>query len=415
VTRRNAGFIGRSILLLGLGLAGGPEGLVVPALARGDDTPGSILDAFEREMILVARRSEPYVVYVEARLLAPAPGAGSTRRSGAAGATVRGEGAPLKRRIGSGIPIDANGTILTTASLVDRAGSIIVQFGDAPGVPARLIGLDRRTNVALLSAPTLRTTPARLGESSLVTPGSRVIVVGSRPVDNPLSSFGCIELDRGLIWGYSEVEMLQLNAPVYRGHVGAPVVNSEGRVVAMVCGTLDANSISQRGDGSTGVSGYIYEDRIIPRGGTDVSFAIPIEKAQEIAAELKDHGRVDRGFMGVRVRRGEAPPGAKDGVSVQEVLPGGPADRVGIQVGDLILDYAGQAVRVGDDVTFLVMATRPGSHVPVTIERAGKRLTLDVAIGLAPNQYPAGAEPLPSEALMGGGPAEADSPASRRP
>ncbi|HEX7877910.1 MAG TPA: PDZ domain-containing protein, partial [Candidatus Eisenbacteria bacterium] len=278
----------------------------------------------------------------------------------------------------------------------------------------RLIGLDRRTNVALLSAPGLKTTPARIGESSLVTPGSRVIVVGSRPVDKPLSSFGSIELDRGLIWGYSEVEMLQLNAPVYRGHVGAPVVNSEGRVVAMVCGTLDGNSISQRGEGATGISGYIYEDRIIPRGGTDVSFAIPIEKAQEIAAELKEHGRVDRGFMGVRVRRGEALPGTREGVSVQEVLAGGPADRVGIRVGDTILDYAGQAVRVGDDVTFLVMATRPGSRVPVTVERGGQRLTLEVAIGLAPNQYPAGAEPVPAEALMGGS-AEVDSPAGRRP
>jgi len=413
VTRLRTGLVGRSILVVGLALAGGPDGLLDASLARADDTPGSILDAFEREMLLVARRSESFVVNVEARIISPVPGA--TRRSSTPGAPLRSEGSPIKRRIGSGIPLDDAGTILTTASLIDRAGSIVVQFGDSPPVPARLIGLDRRTNVALLSAPGLKTTPARIGESSLVTPGSRVIVVGSRPVDKPLSSFGCIELDRGLIWGYSEVEMLQLNAPVYRGHVGAPVVNSEGRVVAMVCGTLDANSISQRGEGSTGISGYIYEDRIIPRGGTDVSFAIPIEKAQEIAAELKEHGRVDRGFMGVRVRRGEALPGAREGVSVQEVLADGPADRVGIRVGDTILDYAGQAVRVGDDVTFLVMATRPGSRIPVTVERAGKRLTLEVAIGLAPNQYPAGAAPVPTEALMGGGSAEADSPAGRRP
>ena len=386
--------------------------LRAPCDASADETSGSILDAFEREMLLLARRSERFVVNVEARLITPP--ANARRSQGNPGGSVALEGAPLKRRIGSGIALDDSGTILTTASLIDRAGSIIVQVGSAPGVEARLIGLDRRTNVAVLSAPGIRTSPANIGESSLVTPGSRVVVVGSRPVDKPLSSFGCIELDRGLIWGYSEVEMLQLNAPVYRGHVGAPVVNSEGRVVAMICGTLDASSINNRGDLTPGLAGYIYEDRIIPRPGTDVSFAIPIEKAQEIAAELRQHGRVDRGFMGLRVRRGEGQTGARGGVAVQDVLKGGPADRIGIQVGDTIMDYAGQAVRVGDDVTFLVMATRPGSRVPVTIERGGRRMTIEVLIGLAPNQYPSGTEPLPAEALLGNGSAVTDSPGARR-
>ncbi len=384
-----------------------------PGVAHADEAPGSILDAFEREMILLARRSEPFVVNVEAHLAAPATG--NLRRSAAPGTSIGTEGVPFKRRIGSGIALDGAGTILTTASLVDRAGAIIVQTGSSPGVEARVIGLDRRTNVAVLSAPGIRTPAANIGESSLVTPGSRVVVVGSRPVDKPLSSFGCIELDRGLIWGYSEVEMLQLNAPVYRGHIGAPVVNSEGRVVAMICGTLDGSSIAKRGDPTPGLAGYIYEDRIIPRPGTDVSFAIPIEKAQEIVAELLEYGRVKRGFIGLRVRRGEDPTGSKAGVKVQEVLKGGPADRIGIQVGDTILDYAGQKVRVGDDVTFLVMATRPGSRVQVTIERAGRRMALEVPIGVAPNQYPSGTEPLPADAPPDNGAAETDSsPGDRR-
>ena len=110
--------------------------------------------------------------------------------SSAPGKTVRSQGAPLKRRIGSGIALDGSGTILTTASLVDRAGVIIVQAGASPGVEARVVGLDRRTNVAVLHAPGIRSQAARIGESSLVTPGSRVVVVGSRPVDKPLSSFG---------------------------------------------------------------------------------------------------------------------------------------------------------------------------------------------------------------------------------
>lgn len=400
------------LLVLMLGLALPVVMLRSPGLAFADETSGSLLDAFERDIVLLARRSESFVVNVEVRLVTPNANAG--RPQGGSVPSAAQDGAPVKRRIGSGIALDDAGTILTTASLVDRAGTILVQVGSARGVEARLIGLDRRTNVAVLSAPGIRTSPANLGESSLVTPGSRVVVVGSRPVDKPLSSFGCIELDRGLIWGYSEVEMLQLNAPVYRGHVGAPVVNSEGRVVAMICGTLDAGSLTNRGQATPGLAGYIYESRIIPRPGTDVSFAIPIEKAQEIAAELREHGRVDRGFMGLRVRRGESQAGARGGVAVEAVLPGGPADRIGIRVGDTILDYAGQKVSVGDDVTFLVMATRPGSLVPVTIERAGRAMTIEVPIGLAPNQYPSGTAPLAPEALPGTGSAVADSPSARR-
>ena len=406
-------FTGRLLILAVIATAASGSSPRWIGTALADDTPGSMLDAFEREMLLLARRSEPFVVSVEARLVTSPVAA---RSPGTAVSPItRPDLRLLKRQIGSGIALDDLGTILTTASLVDRGNSIIVQAGAAPGVKAMLVGIDRRTNVAVLSAPGIRTTPAAFGESNLVTPGSRVVVVGSRPAEKPLSSFGCIELDRGLIWGYSEVEMLQLNAPIYRGHIGAPVVNSEGRVVAMICGTLDSNAIARRGSPSPGLSGYIYDNQIIPRPGTDVSFAIPIEKAREIAAELRDHGRVDRGFLGIRVRRGEASSGSREGVSVQEVLSGGPAARAGIRVGDKLIDYAGQAVRVGDDVTFLVMATRPGSRVPVSLERNGRRMTLEVPIGIAPNQYPSGTEPLAQDSLVGSGSAPADSPSTGRP
>jgi S1-C subfamily serine protease len=386
----------------------------MPALpARADERVGSILDAFEQEMLSLARRSQPYVVGVEAhlgRVDAPAEDPG-----GAAALAPR--KSSLKKRIGSGIALDASGTILTTASIVDHAAAVYVQTPGGRSFRAVIVGLDRRTNVALLSAPEATTVPARLGESSLVTPGSRVVVVGSLPARKPLSSFGGIELDRGLIWGYSEVEMLQLNAPVYRGHIGAPVVNSEGRVVGMVCGTLDPGSNSGRGNTVAGLAGYIYEGRLIPRAGNDVSFAIPIEKAQEICAELRQHGRVDRGFLGVRVRRGEAAGPKGSGVLVEELLRGGPADRAGLHVGDSILEYAGQPVTVGDDVTFLVMATRPGSKVPLTVRRDGDTATIEITIGRAPNEYPnlpqlSGDSP---ENLGMSAPAPSDSPGSRRP
>jgi serine protease Do len=383
----------------------------LPALA--DERVGSILDAFEQEMLSLARRSQPCVVGVVAHI-GRSDGAAESPRS-SANRILDGRKPAMKKRIGSGIALDSSGTILTTASIVDHAAAVFVQTSDGRSFQAVLVGLDRRTNVALLSAPGATTSPARLGESSLVTPGSRVVVVGSLPARKPLSSFGGIELDRGLIWGYSEVEMLQLNAPVYRGHVGAPVVNSEGRVVAMVCGSLDPERTTAGGNTVAGLAGYIYEGRLIPRAGNDVSFAIPIEKAQEIAAELRQHGRVDRGFLGVRVRRGEAV-SKGSGVLVERLHPGGPADRAGLHEGDSILEYAGQPVTVGDDVTFLVMATRPGSKVPLTVRRNGVTTTLEVVIGRAPNEYPNAplAAPDLPENLGMSAPAPSDSPGFRR-
>lgn len=370
----------------------GPLGLALavlagaaPAPVRAQPAPHGppmVLEDFERDMFRLAHECEPYVVNVEARLVrGPSVEPGQSLQAGRRVMVPR-------RRIGSGIALDDQGTIITTASIVDAAQSIIVQDATGRTFNAEVIGLDRRTNVALLVAPGARTNPARLGESSLVTPGSRVVVVGSVPARRPLSSFGSIEIDRGLIWGYSEVEMLQLNAPIYRGHIGAPVINSEGRVIGMVCGTLDPTAAAQpEGRLPSGLAGYIYEDRIIPRSGTDVSFAIPIEKAQEIAAELKQNGRVDRGFLGVRVRRGPVTGGGR-GIPIEEVIPGGPAATAGLSVGDAILDYAGQPVNVGDDVTFLVLATRPGSRVPITVVRRGQVRQVEVVVGLAPNLYP---------------------------
>jgi S1-C subfamily serine protease len=202
-----------------------------------------------------------------------------------------------------------------------------------------------------------------------------------------MSSFGTIQVDRGLVWGYSEVEMLQLNAPVIRGSNGAAVVNSEGRVVGMIAGMLDDPAAREDNSKLGGLAGYIVNNRVVASPVNTVSFAIPIEKAREIAAELKQHGRVDRGFLGIAVQRGEAAEGGQNGVRVREVMPGGPAALAGILPGDLILAYAGQSVSIGDQITFLVSATRPGSRVPVRIQRKGTTGETEVVVGTAPNRY----------------------------
>ena len=136
-----------------------------------------------------------------------------------------------------------------------------------------------------------------------------------------------------------------------------------------------------------GIAGYIVNNRVVASPVHTVSFAIPIEKAREIAAELKEHGRVDRGFIGMVVQRAEAGAPGQPGVLVREVMPGGPAALAGILASDLILEYAGQGVSIGDQLTFLVSATRPGSRVSILVLRGGRSIVTEAVIGLAPNRY----------------------------
>lgn len=354
--------------------------VVIPTRPLAAQSEVSPLDTFEREMLELARSSEPFVVHIEAQLAA-------TPKKSRLKIIPPGKAAAVPRRIGSGIVLDDEGGIITTASIVDGAEKVQVRTRSGEIFQATVVGIDRRTNVALLSAPGARLTPARLGESDLVTPGSRIVVVGSIPPKQPMSSFGTIQVDRGLIWGYSEVEMLQLNAPVIKGSSGAAVVNSEGRVVGMIGGTLDDPASRQDRSGPGGLAGYIIDNRVIASPGHAVSFAIPIEKAREIAAELKANGRVDRGFLGVVVQRAEAGQPGQPGVLVQEVMRGGPAARAGIMAGDLILQYAGQNVSIGDQLTFLVSATRPGSSVSLRYLRKGLPGETLATIGMAPNKY----------------------------
>lgn len=366
--------------------------LVNPHGALAQSSGGG-LDNFEQEILFVVSRARPFVVRIEAVV--------DPNRDPAAGRRQPAKLPP--RRVGSGISISSDGCIVTTASIVDGATTIMVRT--ASGVPqkAAVLGIDRRTNIALISCLNLNVPAARLGDSSLAPPGARVVVVGSYPIESPLCSFGTIVLDRGLVWGYSEVEMLQISAPVKGVNSGSAVVNSEGRVVGMVCGVYDESGTSGLSGSGSGMSGYIYRDRVAASPHDDAFFALPIEKVLDIAAEIKDRGRVDRGFLGIIVQKDERSPTGR-GVIVRDILRGGPASLAGIEVGDVILQYEGRDLSIGDDLTFLVTATRPGSQVKFQVQRGNERpRVLDVVIGRAPNSYawlPRELDPsLPAEQL----------------
>ncbi len=365
---------------------------LVPEQARGQSA-GTGIDNFEREILDVVGRARTSVVSIEA-LVEQDRGAGMGRSQ---------SGKLPPRRIGSGIAISEDGCIATTASIVDGATTIMVRTPSGETRKAGLVGIDRRTNIALISCQAKGMPAARLGDSSLAPPGARVVVVGSYPVASPLCSFGTIVLDRGLVWGYSEVEMLQVSAPAKGVNSGSAVVNAEGRVIGMVSGVYDESVTGGRPSSPPGISGYIFQNRVAASPHNDAFFAVPIEKVLDIAAELKERGRVDRGFLGIIVQKDEQA-SSRGGVVVRDILRGGPASVAGIQVGDVILQYSGRNLSIGDDLTFLVTATRPGSLVGCQIKRGNEQLRLvEVVIGRAPNSYawlPRELDPsLPAERL----------------
>ena len=139
------------------------------------------------------------------------------------------------------------------------------------------------------------------------------------------------------------------------GEAGVDRAQSNGRVVGMVAGSLSSTETT-----GAGLSGFIYGDRLISAHCSNPTLVVPIERAQEIAAELKAYGRVMRGFLGVQMQTSiEPPPPGRGqrgrlGVMINRVQPGGPADVAGLRPGDRIVRYSGSDVRVPDELTFLI-------------------------------------------------------------
>lgn len=361
---------------VGLGLSGARGAAAVEA-ARSPHQPtstaGSQVESFRRDLLNITRRSAASMVTVIAHLDPPVAESSNARSS--------------RRRIGSGILIDGEGSIITTFSNIEDAYLVEVRTsstGTSPGqpLPVRYLGADHLTNIALLQVDTPGR-PARLGESGLITPGSPVVMVGGPQAGPSMSTFGAVEMDRGLLLRYSEVEMFRTSTPLFPGSIGAAIIGMDGRVVGMVAGSLNDSRTLSTG----GLSGFIFGDRISSAQCSSPTLVVPIEKAQEIAAELRMHGRVARGFLGIQMGSVAVPPASgpgergRLGVVVQRVMPGSPADVAGLRPGDRILRYSGSDVEVPDELSFFIASTRPGSRIQLDYQRNGQTREVTVELG----------------------------------
>ena len=271
--------------------------------------------------------------------------------------------------LGTGFIISADGYILTNHHVIEGADDIHVQLSDRRELPAKLVGSDAETDVALLKVDESRLPAVRLGDSGTLKPGQWVVAIGSPfGFDHSVTAGIVSAVGRSSqIAGQQYVPFIQTDVAINRGNSGGPLLDIEGRVV--------------------GINSQIFSNT---GGFMGVSFAIPIETAMRSVDQLKKQGFVSRGLLGVNIQevtrdvaRSLGLP-SSSGALVFGVQPGGAADKAGIKVQDVILAFNGQDIAGSAQLPALVGATDPGTRVQVKIFRDGKQITVPVVVGQAP-------------------------------
>jgi serine protease Do len=281
--------------------------------------------------------------------------------------------APPPRRAmgqGSGFIIDPQGYVVTNNHVVGNADKVTVELADGRKLEARVVGTDPQTDIALIKVEAGAPLPhVAFGDSDALRVGEWVLAMGN-PFGLGGSATAGIVSARGRQIGAGPYDdFIQTDAPINPGNSGGPLFAANGAVV--------------------GVNTAIFS----PSGGNiGIGFAVPSNLAQRIVQDLRDDGKVERGWLGVMLQPLDAELaqalGVKDakGALIGAVEPGSPAARSGLRAGDVVVAAAGRAVEDPRDLANAVAMAKPGSEVPMTIARDGQRTEHQVQIGEPPNQ-----------------------------
>jgi serine protease Do len=298
-----------------------------------------------------------------------------------------GQGGQPRAGLGSGFIISPDGYVLTNAHLVADFDELTVRLADAKReFKAKVVGLDKRTDVALLKVDAKDLPTVTLGDSTKVQPGQWVVAIGSPFGFTNTITAGIVSATRRALPDESFVPFIQTDVAVNPGNSGGPLINLGGEVV--------------------GINSMIYSRT---GGYMGVSFAIPIEVALEVAKQLQANGKVTRGRLGIGVQ-----PMTKElaksfkldnatGAVVVGVEASSPAERAGLKTGDVILSFNGKAIEDPNELPRLVAATKPGEKAQIEVWRGGKRERLTATVGEFPAETASAsgagkAAPQPKEA-----------------
>lgn len=257
---------------------------------------------------------------------------------------------------GSGFIIDPSGLIVTNNHVVGHADKIQVSLTDGTRLPARVIGTDELTDVALIKVQASGALPAvPFGDSRQVEVGDWVLAAG-----NPFGLGGSVTAGiisaRGRDLGAGPFDnFLQLDAPINPGNSGGPIFNMDGQVIAI----------------STAI--------VSPSGGSvGIGFATPSDLVVPIINQLRANGRIERGWLGVSVDD------SQNGVMIASVERTSPAGRAGLRAGDTILTLNGERIESARSLIRAVAAVSPGSNVVLSVRRQGRQIDVPVTVGLRP-------------------------------
>jgi serine protease Do len=265
------------------------------------------------------------------------------------------------RSLGSGFIIDREGYILTNNHVVEKAVSIKVKLSDEKEYDAKVIGKDAKTDIALIKIDAKHNLPvAAFGDSEKLEVGDWVIAIGNPFGLEQTVTAGIVSAKGRVIGAGPYDDFIQTDASINPGNSGGPLFNLKGEVVGI--------------------------NTAIVSGGQGIGFAIPINVAKEMLAQLKSKGKVTRGWLGVAIQK-ITPEIAKsfglkesEGALVSDVIEHSPAEKAGIKRGDIIISFNGKKIKDMDMLPRLVGATEIGKQARVGIIRDGKNLEVSIVV-----------------------------------
>lgn len=291
----------------------------------------------------------------------PMPGRPDPRRGGPQRPDRPDDAEPIQRGVGSGFILSADGYVMTNAHVVEGADEVLVTLTDKRELKAKIIGADRRTDVALVKIDAANLPFVRIGDVGRLKVGEWVLAIGSPfNLENTVTA-GIVSAKQRDTGEY--LPFIQTDVAVNPGNSGGPLINMRGEVV--------------------GINSQIYSRS---GGYMGISFAIPIDEAKAVADQLRANGRVIRGRIGVQiaaVTKDVAESiglGKPIGALVRSVEQGGPAEKAGIEAGDIITKVDGRAVDKSTDLPRAIGNTKPGSRVTLQVFRRGGYRDIPVSV-----------------------------------
>ena len=274
----------------------------------------------------------------------------------------RGQPEEQPRGVGSGFILSADGFVMTNAHVVDGADQVLVTLPDKREFKARIVGLDKRTDVAVVKIEATGLPAVKIGDVNRLKVGEWVMAIGSPfGLDNTVTA-GIVSAKQRDTGEY--LPFIQTDVAINPGNSGGPLINMRGEVV--------------------GINSQIYSRS---GGFMGISFAIPIDEAVRVSEQLRATGKVQRGRLGVQIDQVSKEVAESLGLSkaqgalVRGVEQGSPAEKAGLEPGDIILKFEGKTIEKSSDLPRMVGNTKPGTRSNLQVWRRGSMKDMQITVG----------------------------------